>query len=312
MNVYLAPMQGITDWIFREAYSKHIGTFHKTFSPYIRIENGSYNRVNQKKDILLQHNEYQTPIPQFLGNDAASFFLFEEECAKLGYTECNINLGCPFVKVAKHRLGAGLLSEPATIESLLREIFTHTKLRISIKCRLGLEHEQEFEQLLPIFNNYPIQEIIIHARTGIMLYAGEPLTDAYLHYAEKIVHPVCYNGNISSKEQVDFIRNNSANTHAIMVGRGIVENPFLLHELNNTEITNEEKAELLVQFHNEIVELCSEKYSGDNSILKRLLEMWQHHHTIYQDGRKILKAIKKCRTLHNYSQIITHASQQLI
>ena len=77
MQIYLAPLQGLTDRIFREAFSKNIGLFDKTFSPFIRVQNDTFYRPSQCNDILEEFNHFQKPIPQFLGNDAASFQKFE-------------------------------------------------------------------------------------------------------------------------------------------------------------------------------------------------------------------------------------------
>lgn len=304
MQLYLAPLQGITDWIFREAFFEHIAQFDKTFSPFIRIEQGEFIRKSQCNDILPEHNIFQKPIPQFLGNDSTSFRVFEVLCRQHGYSEVNINIGCPFTKVSKHKLGSGLLPYADDIKQLFDEIFSTTTLRISIKCRLGQEHASEFDTLIPILNAYPLSEIIIHARTGSMQYKGTVLQNDYVKAASQLTHIMCYNGDIVSIKDIETIQHCSPHTQACMIGRGIIKNPFLLHEIRGISLSNTEKIHALRSFHTAIIDYCSLKYSGDFSILKRLEEMWSLHHEAFDDGKKILKQIKKCKTIAQYKTLI--------
>jgi len=170
MQIYLAPLQGLTDWIFRESYSQHIGQFDKTFTPFVRVQGGDFYRPSQCNDLLPVHNMFQKPVPQFLGNSADSFNRFEELCLEHGYTEVNINMGCPYPMVTGKRMGAGLLTHPDEVTSLLEGIFATTQLKISIKCRLGQENASEFDQLIPIFNAFPLDDIILHPRIGKQQY----------------------------------------------------------------------------------------------------------------------------------------------
>jgi len=307
MKIYLAPLQGLTDWIFRESFYKHIGEFDKCFSPFIRVQNGEFVRHSQCRDILPEHNLLQKPVPQFLGNDADSFALFEELCVKHGYEEANINLGCPFPKVANRSLGAGLLSEPQTIEKLLHDIFDRTRLRISVKCRLGYEEATDFESLIPVFNRFPLTELILHARTGKQQYKGEADAEAFARYAPRLNMPVCYNGDICSVADVERLLSLAPFVERIMVGRGILQNPFLLSRLRGAELPDDEKSNRLKAFHRTITELCSEKYSGDLSILKRVTEMWEHQAVGVEDGRKIYKKVKKCRSVEGYKVVISES-----
>jgi len=307
MEIYLAPLQGYTDWIFREAFSEHIGHFDKTFSPFIRIQQGEFYRPNQCNDILPEHNTFQKPVPQFLGNDISSFQRFEELCHENRYDEMNINMGCPFPVVVNKGMGAGMLLHPDRIEKLLQGIFATTKLNISIKCRLGQDSVAEFEQLIPIFNNFPLYEIIIHPRVGKQQYKGEVDLDSFAGYASMLKHPVCYNGNILSIADVVKIHAISPQVNRLMIGRGILQNPFLLAAIKEQKITHDEKVRMLRNFHLSVIELCKQKYSGDIHIIKRMEEFWAYHAEGFEDGRKIYKQLKKCTTLTKYEGVILSA-----
>jgi tRNA-dihydrouridine synthase len=307
MEIYLAPLQGLTDWIFRESYHKHIGSFDKCFSPFVRVQNSDFVRHSQCRDILPDHNLLQKPVPQFLGNDAASFGVFEELCLKHGYGEVNINMGCPFPKVANRSLGAGLLGEPENVEKLLHDIFNQTKLRISVKCRLGYEESSEFEQLIPIFNQFPLTQLILHARTGRQQYKGDVDMEAFARYAPLLNMPVCYNGDICSADDVARLLSVAPFVQRIMVGRGILQNPFLLSILRGESLSESEMSTRLKAFHHSVLDLCAEKYSGDLSILKRVTEMWEYQAAGVENGRKIYKKVKKCRSVEGYKVVISES-----
>ncbi|NDP20185.1 MAG: tRNA-dihydrouridine synthase family protein [Paludibacter sp.] len=307
MEIYLAPLQGLSDWIFRESFAQHIGKFNKTFSPFIRVQSGDFYRPSQCNDILPQNNTFQKPVPQFLGNDADSFKRFEELCLSHNYQEVNINLGCPFPMVTGKKMGAGLLMYPEIVKDLFENIFSTTQLKISIKCRLGLEKITEFEQLISIFNSFPLEEIILHPRVGKQQYKGEVDLKAFAHYAPLLTHPVCYNGDILTLADVESIRTLVPQVDRIMIGRGMLQNPFLLAEIRNQNLTKKDKEKMLLNFHLSIIEHCKQKYSGDLHMLKRLEELWTYHAQGFEDGHKILKQVKKSKTLAQYQTVIFKA-----
>lgn len=304
MEIYLAPLQGLTDWIFRESFSQHIGKFDKTFTPFVRVQNGDFYRPSQCNDLLPEHNTFQKPIPQFLGNNADSFKRFEELCLEHNYNEANINMGCPFPMVTGKRMGAGLLAHPAELAKLLEGIFADTKLKISIKCRLGLENTTEFEPLIPIFNEFPLEEIILHPRIGKQQYKGEVDMEAFASYAPELKHSVCYNGDILTVGDVERIQALAPQINKIMIGRGLLQNPFLLTEIRNQELSKSQKMLMLRNFHLSIIEHCKQKYSGDLHMLKRLDELWEYQSKGFEDGHKIYKQIKKSKTLAQYETVV--------
>jgi tRNA-dihydrouridine synthase B len=304
MQIYLAPLQGLTDWIFRESFVQHFGQFDKTFSPFIRVQNTEFYRPSQCNDILLEHNALQQPIPQFLGNDAASFSKFEALCLQYNYTEANINMGCPYPMVTGKKMGAGLLAHPAMVSQLLKGVFANTQLKVSVKCRLGLEDPSQFEAIIPILNDYPIEEVILHPRIGKQQYKGVADRDAFAHYASQIKHSICYNGDIKNIEDVRAVQQTNPQIDKFMIGRALLENPFLLSELRGEVLSDNERALKLRGFHDALIENCKQKYSGDLHFLKRMEEFWEYHHLYFEDGRKIFKQIKKSKTRAQYEAIV--------
>lgn len=304
MQIYLAPLQGLTDWIFRAAFAQYLGQFDKVFSPFIRMQNADFYRPSQCNDILPENNVLQRPIPQFLGSDVASFRRFESLCVQHNYNEVNINMGCPYPMVTGKKMGAGLLAQPAMVQALLDGVFESTALKVSVKCRLGLESADEFEALVPIFNAFPIEEIIIHPRIGKQQYKGVANQDVFTHYAAQLKHSVCYNGDIKNSDDVRVVQQANPQINKFMIGRGMLENPFLLSELRGEQLSNDAKIAKLRGFHDALIEHCKQKYSGDLHFLKRMEEFWEYHHLAFDDGRKIFKHIKKSKTLTQYEAIV--------
>ena len=304
MQIYLAPLQGLTDWIFRESFSQHIGQFDKTFTPFLRVQGGDFYRPSQCNDLLSAHNVFQKPIPQFLGNTAESFQIFEKLCLQYGYTEANINMGCPYPMVTGKRMGAGLLAHPTEVAKLLEGIFAETRLKISIKTRLGQESSVEFESLIPIFNAFPLEELIIHPRIGKQQYKAEVDLEAFARYAPQLKHPVCYNGDILTLADIEKVQALVPQIDRFMLGRGVLQNPFLLAEIRKQELTQAEKVKMLRNFHISIIEHCKQKYSGDLHLLKRFEEMWEYHAEGFENGHKIYKLVKKSKTLAQYEGVV--------
>ena len=311
IKIYLAPLQGLTDWIFRESYTEHIGTFDKTFTPFIRMQGNEFYRPSQCNDLLPTHNLQQKPVPQFLGNNTESFKRFEDLCLEHQYTEANINMGCPYPMVTGKHMGAGLLEHPAEVEALLEGIFAETKLKISVKCRLGMQNPAEFELLIPVLNAFPLEEIIIHPRIGKQQYKGEADIEAFARYAPQLRHPLCYNGDVRSVNDVKQIQTRVPQVDRIMIGRGVLENPFLLAEIRGQELTQKEKISMLRKFHQALIEHSKEKYSGDLHFLKRFEELWSYHAQGFENGHKIYKLIKKCKTLAQYEGVIFKAINEI-
>ncbi len=261
------------------------------------------SRPNQVNDILLVNNPQILPIPQFLGNDFESFKEFEELCQKYNYKEVNLNFGCPSKTVTNRNYGSGILNKPEIIDEFLKNIFENTNLKISIKCRLGYESPDEFEKLIPIFNKYPLQELIIHPRVGTQQYKGNILYSDFVKYSKEITAPICFNGDITTKKQVENLVKEIPNLKSIMIGRGILQNLFLLNEIFDIQLSKEEKQQKLLTYNQFLLKNCNKKYSGEKAILNRLTEMWQYHALAFENSNKIFKKIRKCKSIKEYSEI---------
>lgn len=224
MKLSLAPMQGFSDQIYRSTLS-HIGGVDLFYAPYIKVENGEI-KAKSLADIAPETNAGITVVPQVLANKADDFLQVANAVAKLGYTELNWNLGCPFPMVAKRRLGAGLLPYPEAIDSILTEVEAQCEISLSVKMRLGYLSPDEIWPVIDVLNRHNIKEIIVHPRIGKQMYNGAANYSILPEIIAKSSHPVAYNGDIRSAEQAhNLLANNSSVAH-LMIGRGLLCNNF--------------------------------------------------------------------------------------
>lgn len=297
MQFYMAPMEGITGYVFRNAYQKNFGGIDRYFTPFITNKKMNYKELN---DIAPEHNRGMQVIPQILTNRADDFCEIARELEQYGYGIVNLNLGCPSGTVAAKKRGAGFLSEPDALDRFLEEIFTDCPLQISIKTRIGIEEDAEWKQLLTIYNRYPLEELIVHPRVLKDFYRNTPRAEAYLLARERCSYPVCYNGDIHSMEAYKSLCEKAGETERLMLGRGLLQNPGLIREIRGEEKLTKEK---LKQFHDDVLEGYLAVMSGDRNTLFKMKELWAYLGKQFVEPEKYLKKIKKVTSVAEYRVI---------
>lgn len=307
MNYYLAPLEGITGYIFRNAYSKYFGEIEKYFTPFISPNRKKICRSREKADILPEHNKGMYTVPQILTNDAAMFLETVHFLMDYGYHEVNLNLGCPVGTVVSKKKGAGFLSEPDQLKSFLDEIFSSKTInagddvKISIKTRIGMISGEEFEILLNVFNQFPLHELIIHPRTREDYYKNKPDLTAFSYGYENSRADVCYNGDIFSEESYDRLLEQFPKLNLVMLGRGILRNPGLVCQIRNGTVMDKQS---LWKFHNMIYEGYQDILSGDLPVLFKMKELWSYMIHSFNYEPKIEKKIRKSQKLSEYEFVI--------
>lgn len=237
----LAPMQGLTEVIFRRVYEHCFpGAIPLAVSPFIALtRNLRFSTDNaQIRDILPENNRGSIPvIPQILGKEPDEFVLLANHLYDLGYSEVNWNMGCPMRAVtAKHR-GCGLMPYPDEVKTILDHVIPQLQGRLSVKVRLGLKSKDEIFAMLPVLNDYPLSSITIHPRLGRQQYTGVPDLDTFGEVLPLTKHPVIYNGDICTPDDIRRIRLRFPQVADIMVGRGILYRPTLPLEIASAEVS---------------------------------------------------------------------------
>ena len=228
MNYYTAPMEGLTDRIWRQAHQRWFGAPGAPARYYAPFISPPENRVLIKKkmaELDPAANPGAPVIPQLLAKDGALAAWMIGELRKMGYTEVNLNFGCPSGTVTAKGKGAGMLRDLSKLEVFLDEIFSQAEGPISVKTRLGVTSPEEFEAILDLYDRCPICELTVHPRVMRQLYRGEADRAAFAKYLPHCRMPVCYNGDITTPAQLKALEAEFPNLSGIMVGRGIIADP---------------------------------------------------------------------------------------
>lgn len=291
MKIYLAPLEGITGHIYRTALKECFDGFDKYFIPFISPNQKGHFSTREKKDVLPENNRGVLAVPQILTNQAEDFIETAKKLAEYGYEEVNLNLGCPSRTVVTKGRGAGFLEEPDRLDRFLDEIFKKREWKISVKTRIGMSEPEEFEDLLKIYNRYPLEELIVHPRLQKDFYKNTPNLDVFAMAAEESRNPLCYNGDICNAEDLKRLRERFPKLDCVMVGRGVLADPALGRVLKGGG--QAEKAELR-KFHDLLYRAYCEEMSGDRTVLYKMKELWFYFSGLFTNGKKYYKKIKKC------------------
>ena len=294
MQFYMAPMEGLTGYIFRNAYHKYFGNVDKYFTPFISGAGLSHRELN---DVLPEHNEGMNVVPQILTNKAEDFIGIAKMLEGFGYTTVNLNLGCPSGTVVAKGRGAGFLAHTEALDKFLAEIFEKSPLKISVKTRLGLEDADEWDGLQKIYNSYPLDELIIHPRVQKDMYRNPVNLEVFENALMNCNMRVCYNGDIHSKADYENFTERFRKADTIMLGRGIFKNPGLIGEIKGQVPVN---VDTLKAFHDEILDGYCEIMSGDRNTLFKMKEIWSYLGEFFEGGEKLLKKIKKANRIAEY------------
>ena len=317
MNLYLAPMEGVTGYLFRNAFHEFFGTgADKYYTPFLTP--CPKRAINDKEiaEVLPEHNKSYNLVPQVMTISAEDFNSFKEKLRDFGYEEININLGCPSRTVTSKGKGAGALGDLQRLERFLDGVYKDGDRNISIKTRIGIDYTEEFDRLLDIYNQYPVKELTIHPRLLKELYKGSPHREVFIEALKKAKMPVCYNGDINTPEDylslMKLIEENSpCKISGVMMGRGVLQDPALIRKISGMVrdgLSASEaswqygaKKEEIIGLLNRLQEVYTEKFSGDVPVLYKMKEIWGHlGQGIYRDNDKLLKKIMKSRSLQEY------------
>ena len=228
-----SPLQGFTDFRFRNALNKYFGGIDTYYSPYIRLNGKLVIKPSYERDLLPENNVGLEVIPQIITNDADEFLFVAKYVKELGYKELNWNLGCPYPMVTKSGMGSGLISNTEKINHILDRAHSESDIIVSMKMRLGYENCEEILDVLPILDTYPIKNIAIHARIGKQLYKGGVNLDAFQHCIDNTNHKLYYNGDITSVAKFREMQERFPTIDHWMIGRGLISDPFLPSMIKN-------------------------------------------------------------------------------
>jgi tRNA-dihydrouridine synthase len=303
-KIYLAPLQGFTDYIFRNAYNAIFGDIDCYYTPYILFEKGGEIRNSKLKEVLFQNNNTDNFIPQILVANAEETKDLIDILIEEGHSSVNINMGCPYPMVTKKGRGSALLSSPNTIAEILDVACGYDNMKVSVKCRIGFDNREDFGSVIDTFNNYNLDEVIVHPRLATQMYDGRADFDFFKSIYKQIKAPVCYNGDICTPEDYNKLTSEVPEINSVMIGRGILQNPLLVSDIKGKEYSKTERVSMLRKLHDTVYEEYSGMLSGDAHLLSKMYAFWTYFSELFPDNKKLIKAIKKCKRKDNYNAIV--------
>jgi tRNA-dihydrouridine synthase B len=309
--IYLAPIRGITDALFRNVLLDHFGGIDGAVAPFINPQTTFPQEEKLLRDVLPENNPKLAVIPQLLNTDPEPFLTLAGILADRGFSHINWNLGCPAPMVAKKKRGSGLLPYPEEILRLLDKVMPRLKLDLSIKTRLGYSSRKEIATLLPQLNKYPLKEIIIHPRLGKQIYKGSADPDGFALCLELSSHSLVYNGDICSADQLKILQQRFPGVEKWMIGRGILSTPGLAEDIKESlGDDSRNHIQRLQRFHDDLYHGYQEMLSGPGHLLGRLKLIWSYLIDSFPENQKFLKKIQKSRSPEQYLSIVDELFEQ--
>ncbi len=302
----LAPFQGITDVVYRNVFMKHFGGIDKLYTPFFTGIQKDNSKSLRGEEIDPRFNDVKIVVPQILSNTAEEIIRFANQCKSMGYTEFNLNMGCPFPRVANKTRGCGLMADYQRTTAMLEEVCNNIDgIKFSIKCRLGYYSPDEIFKFIETFNTLSFSEIIIHPRIGKQMYTGEASLEKFKELIPLINKPLVYNGDIYTVEKYKSVAENISTdiTHT-MLGRGLLTNPFLAEDIKQI---NDNQKDRQLRLHNFVVNLYVERLrhaGGSPKIIGSMKELWKYMMNIFDDPQNVWRNVKKVNHLDEYEEAV--------
>ena len=292
-----APMEGVTGFVYRNLHRKFFGGVDRYYMPFLSANQSRVFSKKEWQDLCPEHNPCDDLVPQILGKDADGFIWAAQELRKLGYREINLNLGCPSGTVTAKGKGAGFLGHPKELEIFLDRIFSEVEGPISVKTRLGVTDPAEFPALLELYNRYPIEELTIHPRVRKDFYKNPARMEAFEEALPHSRNPVCYNGDIMTREHVAALEAKFPTVRSLMVGRGLIANPALFSP-------EKENRETIAAFHEALFEGYCEMFGNSRNAMMRMKEIWFYHIHLFDDHDKLAKRLRRTTDVDEYRAVV--------
>ncbi len=295
MRYYFAPMEGITDSIYRRQHHRFFSGVDAYYMPFISPTVHRCLTHREARETPPADSVPFRAVPQLMTKVPEDFLWATEECLRRGYDEVNLNAGCPSGTVVAKKKGAGMLEDPESLDRFLDAVFSAAVLPISVKTRLGISDPEEFIRILEVYNRYPIKELTIHPRVRKQFYDGDVNMELFRYALENSKNPLCYNGNLRNLAEVKAFEEQFPQIGAVMIGRGLVGDPAMLDPA---------AADRLEAFHDSLLEAYIAEFGGARNAIFRMKENWRHMILLFGEHEKLWKKLRKTTDVEEYRQIV--------
>ena len=298
MEIYFAPMEGLTDSVYRSLHHKYFGGVDKYYIPFLSPTVHRVLTAREARELPMADTVGFEAVPQLLTKNVEDFLWAAEQCRDRGYKEVNLNLGCPSGTVFSKGKGSGMLRDPDGLDRFLEGIFSAAPLPISLKTRLGVERAEEFPRLLEIYNRYPVKLLILHPRVRKAFYEGNVDMDAFEYAAQNSKNPLCFNGNLCSMQDVQLFSEQHPAISSVMLGRGLIGAPGMFAPHGTTP-------DALEAFSDELLDTYTSLFGGPRNAMFRLKENWRYLLCLFDGAEKLGKRLRKTTDVAEYRSL-TH------
>ncbi len=300
-TIDFAPLDGITKIVYRRVWHKYFGGADRYFIPFFSPTSHHIITPRDLREIDFAANAPLPSVPQVMAKDPEDFLWACQVLKDMGYTEVNLNLGCPSGTVTAKGKGSGFLAHPDALAAFFDRVFAQNPLPVSVKTRLGYETAEEFAGLMDIYDRYPIACLTIHPRVRKEKYKGPIHMDVFEAVLKRSRNPVCYNGDLRTVGEVRALEGRFPALDRVMIGRGLVADPALARKLRGGRATD--KAELTA-FLEELYQSYTDFYQGQvPTAAQRMREVWFYLIHLFDDAEKLNKQLRRFRTPGEYQQI---------
>ena len=272
-QLYFAPMEGITGSIYRRAHHRIFGGVDRYYAPFIFTNPKGKISKKDLLEIAPEYNEGCRVVPQLLSNCAENFIATAHTLKGMGYDEVNLNLGCPSSTVASKGRGSGFLGEKEALKAFLTDIFDKTDMKISLKTRIGLNRADEFDDILDIYQAFPVEMLIVHPRIRMDYYSGKPDMEAFEKARARMPFPVCYNGDIFTAADYGRVSEKYSDIRHRMMGRGLLSNPALCREIRGGDCASREE---LADYYHTMRDEYEVRLQGNKKVVFLMKEFWHY------------------------------------
>lgn len=303
-----APLDGITRSVFRRVWHRRFGGADRIFVPFFSPTHHHIVTSRDLREITREGAEDLPLVPQVMTRLAPDFLWAAEVLEDLGYTEVNLNLGCPSGTVTAKGKGSGFLARPEELDAFFEAVFTSVRLPVSVKTRLGYQTPEEFPRLLEIFNRYPIACLTIHARVRPEKYKGPLHLDVFGEALRSSRNPVCYNGDLDTAADVEGIGSRFPALEAVMIGRGGVADPALFRKLRGGPAATREELQAFTQ---ELYREYQAFYGQTGTAAQRMREVWFYLIHLFADADRLNRPMRRFRTPGEYEAAEAAIFQEL-
>lgn len=296
MKYYFAPLEGLTDRIYRDIHHRFFPGLDRYYTPFFSPTMHHSLTGKEARELPVAKDNPVSTIPQILTKSAEDFLWMANLCADRGYEEVNLNAGCPSGTVTAKGKGAGMLADLDALDRFLEQVFSCTPLPVSVKTRIGVQSPEEWPAILEIYNRYPIRELTVHSRVRKAFYTGNVEEDCFRYAAKISKNPLCYNGDIQSREDILRIHSAYPQVEAVMIGRGLIARPDMLSD-------TAADGQTLIAFYEELLQAYLSAFGGSRNAMFRLKEHWHYLLPCFADSEKLGKKLRKTTDLEEYRTI---------